>query len=74
VLAVLAKLGDSGRDKLTFCLFAFTGHRALKMYLACGQWIADFIGDNFRPHAEAAEALLAGESPGAQRAPARLAG
>ena len=28
VLAVLAKLGDSGRDKLIFCLFAFTGHRA----------------------------------------------
>ena len=24
VLAVLAKLGDSGRDKLIFCLFAFT--------------------------------------------------
>jgi hypothetical protein len=134
VLAILAKLGDSGRDKLTFCLFAFTGHRALKnmastpppatspprpgrisplsptilarkttcisaedkgadrlairrlsgeqslrrfgvrakivtdkiyfgskddLYLACGQWIADFIGDNFRPHAEAAEAIAA---------------
>ncbi|SSK97602.1 Uncharacterised protein [Klebsiella pneumoniae] len=27
MLAVLAKLGDSGRDKLTFCLFAFSGHR-----------------------------------------------
>ncbi len=33
------------------------------LYLACAQWIADFIGDNFRPQAEAAEHLLAGEAP-----------
>ncbi|STV50251.1 TetR family transcriptional regulator [Klebsiella pneumoniae subsp. ozaenae] len=30
------------------------------------QWIADFIGDNFRPQAEAAEHLLAGEAPDRQ--------
>lgn len=36
------------------------------LYLACAQWIADFIGDNFRPQAEAAEHLLAGEAPDRQ--------
>ena len=30
------------------------------------EWIADFIGDNFRPQAEAAEHLLAGEAPDRQ--------
>ncbi|VFS64501.1 putative DNA-binding transcriptional regulator [Raoultella planticola] len=33
------------------------------LYLACAQWIADFISHNFRPHAEAAETLLATASP-----------
>ncbi|MCP5787362.1 TetR family transcriptional regulator, partial [Klebsiella pneumoniae] len=36
------------------------------LYLACAQWIADFIGANFRPQAEAAEPLLAGEAPNRQ--------
>jgi len=33
------------------------------LYLACARWIGDFINENFRPHAEAAEALLAQPTP-----------
>ena len=33
------------------------------LYQACAQWIADFIGENFRPHAEAAEQLFAQPEP-----------
>lgn len=33
------------------------------MYLACAQWIADFIGEQFRPHAEEAERLFAQPQP-----------
>ncbi len=32
------------------------------LYLACAQWIADFIGEQFRPHAEA-ERLFAQPQP-----------
>lgn len=33
------------------------------LYLACAQWIADFIGEQFRPHAEEAERLFAQPQP-----------
>jgi hypothetical protein len=33
------------------------------LYLACAQWIADFIGTHFRPHVEEATALFSQPSP-----------
>lgn len=33
------------------------------LYLACAQWIADFIGEQFRPHAEETERLFAQPQP-----------
>ena len=33
------------------------------LYLACAQWIADFIGTQFHPHVEEATALLSQPSP-----------
>ncbi|ECI3323051.1 transcriptional regulator, partial [Salmonella enterica subsp. salamae] len=33
------------------------------LYLACAQWIADFLGEKFRPHAEKAEHLFSQPDP-----------
>lgn len=33
------------------------------LYLACAEWIADFIGTQFHPHVEEATALLGQPSP-----------
>ncbi len=77
IAAAIAQFGEYGQHATTRDIAAQAGQNIAAityyfgskddLYLACGQWIADFIGDNFRPHAEAAEALLAGESPDRQR-------
>lgn len=76
IAAAIAQFGEYGQHATTRDIAAQAGQNIAAityyfgskddLYLACGQWIADFIGDNFRPHAEAAEALLAGESPDRQ--------
>ncbi|VGF51230.1 TetR family transcriptional regulator [Klebsiella quasipneumoniae] len=76
IAAAIAQFGEYGQHATTRDIAALAGQNIAAityyfgskddLYLACGQWIADFIGDNFRPHAEAAEALLAGESPDRQ--------
>ena len=52
IAAAIAQFGEYGQHATTRDIAA--------------QWIADFIGDNFRPQAEAAEHLLAGEAPDRQ--------
>ena len=74
IAAAIAQFGEYGQHATTRDIAAQAGQNIAAityyfgskddLYLACAQWIADFIGDNFRPQAEAAEHLLAGEAPG----------
>ena len=71
--AALAQFGEYGLHATTRDIAALAGQNIAAipyyfgskedLYLACAQWIADIIGENFRPHAEAAEALLAAPQP-----------
>lgn len=73
IAAALAQFGEYGLHATTRDIAAQAGQNIAAipyyfgskedLYLACAQWIADFINQNFRPHAEAAEALLAQPSP-----------
>ncbi|HFO2467922.1 TPA: TetR family transcriptional regulator [Klebsiella pneumoniae] len=76
IAAAIAQFGEYGQHATTRDIAAQAGQNIAAityyfgskddLYLACAQWIADFIGDNFRPQAEAAEHLLAGEAPDRQ--------
>ncbi len=69
IAAAIAQFGEYGLHATTRDIAAQAGQNIAAityyfgskddLYLACAQWIADCIGENFRPHAEAAEALLA---------------
>ncbi|KFC02001.1 TetR family transcriptional regulator [Trabulsiella guamensis ATCC 49490] len=73
IAAAIAQFGEYGLNATTREIAAQAGHNIAAityyfgskedLYLACAQWIADFIGGNFRPHAEAAEKLLAQPTP-----------
>ncbi|HHG8774553.1 TPA: transcriptional regulator CecR [Raoultella planticola] len=69
IAAAIAQFGEYGLHATTRDIAAQAGQNIAAipyyfgskddLYLACAQWIADFISHNFRPHAEAAETLLA---------------
>lgn len=71
--AALAQFGEYGLHATTRDIAALAGQNIAAipyyfgskedLYLACAQWIADFINENFLPHARAAEALLAQPNP-----------
>lgn len=73
IAAALAQFGEYGLHATTRDIAAQAGQNIAAipyyfgskedLYLACAQWIADFIHENFRPYAEAAEALLARREP-----------
>jgi AcrR family transcriptional regulator len=73
IAAAIAQFGEYGLHATTRDIASLAGQNIAAityyfgskddLYLACAQWIADFIGENFRPHAEAAEALLAQAKP-----------
>lgn len=73
ITAAIAQFGEYGLHATTRDIAALAGQNIAAipyyfgskddLYLACAQWIADFIGHNFRPHAEAAERLLAEPHP-----------
>lgn len=73
ISAAIAQFGEYGLHATTRDIAAQAGHNIAAipyyfgskddLYLACAQWIADFIGHNFSPHAEAAERLLAEPHP-----------
>lgn len=73
IAAALAQFGEYGLHATTRDIAAQAGQNIAAipyyfgskedLYLACAQWIADFIGVNFRPHAEAGEQLLSQPSP-----------
>lgn len=73
IAAALAQFGEYGLHATTRDIAAQAGQNIAAipyyfgskedLYLACAQWIADFINVNFRPHAQAAEALLAQPGP-----------
>jgi AcrR family transcriptional regulator len=73
IAAALAQFGEYGLHATTRDIAAQAGQNIAAityyfgskedLYFACAQWIADFIGDNFRPHVEAATALLNQPSP-----------
>jgi AcrR family transcriptional regulator len=73
IAAALAQFGEYGLHATTRDIAALAGQNIAAipyyfgskedLYLACAQWIADFIGENFHPHAQAAEALLAAKNP-----------
>ena len=73
IAAALAQFGEYGLHATTRDIAAQAGQNIAAityyfgskedLYLACAQWIADFIGENFRPHVEAASELLAHPSP-----------
>ncbi len=73
IAAALAQFGEYGLHATTRDIAAQAGQNIAAipyyfgskedLYLACAQWIADFIGENFHPHAQAAEALLAAKNP-----------
>jgi len=68
IRAALAQFGEYGVNATTRDIAAQAGQNIAAipyyfgskedLYLACAQSIADFIGENFRPHAEAAERLF----------------
>ncbi|MCS2158339.1 transcriptional regulator CecR [Scandinavium sp. H11S7] len=74
IAAAIAQFGEYGLHATTRDIAALAGQNIAAipyyfgskedLYLACAQWIADFIGVNFRPHAETAEALLRQPEPG----------
>ena len=69
IAAALAQFGEYGLHATTRDIAAQAGQNIAAityyfgskddLYLACAQWIADFIGENFRPHVQAAEELFA---------------
>ncbi|WP_325080857.1 transcriptional regulator CecR [Klebsiella aerogenes] len=73
IAAAIAQFGEYGLHATTRDIAAQAGQNIAAityyfgskddLYLACAQWIADCIGENFRPHVEAAEALLAQTKP-----------
>lgn len=79
IAAAIAQFGEYGQHATTRDIAAQAGQNIAAityyfgskddLYLACAQWIADFIGNNFRPHAQAAEELLA--QPAADKAAMR---
>lgn len=68
IAAAIAQFGEYGLHATTRDIAAQAGQNIAAityyfgskddLYLACAQWIADFIEHNFRPHAQAAEALF----------------
>ncbi|EGT0668446.1 TPA: transcriptional regulator CecR [Citrobacter werkmanii] len=73
IAAALAQFGEYGLHATTRDIAAQAGQNIAAityyfgskedLYLACAQWIADFIGSQFRPHAEEAERLFAQPEP-----------
>ncbi|HAT7570410.1 transcriptional regulator CecR [Citrobacter werkmanii] len=73
IAAALAQFGEYGLHATTRDIAAQAGQNIAAityyfgskedLYLACAQWIADFIGSQFRPHAEEAERLFAQAEP-----------
>ena len=73
IAAGLAQFGEYGLHATTRDIAAQAGQNIAAityyfgskedLYQACAQWIADFIGENFRAHAEAAEQLFAQPQP-----------
>lgn len=73
IAAAIAQFGEYGQHATTRDIAAQAGQNIAAipyyfgskddLYLACAQWIADFISHNFHPHADAAEALLNTPSP-----------
>lgn len=73
IAAALAQFGEYGLHATTRDIAAQAGQNIAAityyfgskedLYLACAQWIADFIGAQFRPHAEEAERLFAQPEP-----------
>lgn len=73
IAAALAQFGEYGLHATTRDIAAQAGQNIAAityyfgskedLYLACAQWIADFIGSQFRPHAEEAERLFAQPTP-----------
>ncbi|MCU6199395.1 transcriptional regulator CecR [Citrobacter cronae] len=73
IAAALAQFGEYGLHATTRDIAALAGQNIAAityyfgskedLYLACAQWIADFIGSQFRPHAEEAERLFAQPEP-----------
>ncbi|WP_413594788.1 transcriptional regulator CecR [Citrobacter youngae] len=73
IAAALAQFGEYGLHATTRDIAAQAGQNIAAityyfgskedLYLACAQWIADFIGSQFRPHAEEAERLFSQPAP-----------
>jgi Transcriptional regulator len=73
IAAALAQFGEYGLHATTRDIAAQAGQNIAAityyfgskddLYLACAQWIADFIGESFRPHVEEAEKLFAQANP-----------
>lgn len=73
IAAALAQFGEYGLHATTRDIAAQAGQNIAAityyfgskedLYQACAQWIADFIGENFRAHAQAAEQLFAEPQP-----------
>lgn len=73
IAAALAQFGEYGLHATTRDIAAQAGQNIAAityyfgskedLYLACAQWIADFIGEQFRPHAEEAEKLFTQPEP-----------
>jgi len=73
ITAAIAQFGEYGLHATTRDIAGLAGQNIAAipyyfgskedLYLACAQWIADFIGTHFRPLAEAGEALLSKPSP-----------
>ncbi|MGL4725866.1 MAG: transcriptional regulator CecR [Scandinavium sp.] len=73
IRAAIAQFGEYGLHATTRDIAALAGQNIAAipyyfgskedLYLACAQWIADFIGSNFRPLAEHGEQLLSQPNP-----------
>lgn len=73
IAAALAQFGEYGLHATTRDIAALAGQNIAAityyfgskedLYLACAEWIADFIGTQFHPHVEEATALLGQSSP-----------
>lgn len=79
IAAAIAQFGEYGLHATTRDIAAQAGQNIAAityyfgskddLYLACARWIADFIAQNFHPHAQAAEDLLS--QPAADKAAIR---
>jgi AcrR family transcriptional regulator len=73
IAAALAQFGEYGLHATTRDIAALAGQNIAAityyfgskedLYLACAEWIADFIGTQFHPHVEEATALHGQRSP-----------